>query len=280
MSVIVELVFTGIVAFVPLGNGRVAAVMPNDMPSHIPWIIVNKDRCDPACDFDYENAPGGNGAWRLGAVQLSIHGAPRVVANAKGKLVSPSGVASLKKIEPGSKVKKEYLESSEGKSTPLKSMWFELPQGTFSVKRPTKCEWDLKAEKVNSKPVLRQKLAQEVVYEVKLPDSRSVTLVEKDLATGKLLRKRVLAVKGNRISIMIGHTPPDQIFPAGTQAASPDEHFKLYYRMLSGVPGSDSEWPIPFRVDPACREEEPAKILVATEFFRVGGDNCPPAFMY
>ena len=277
MSVIVELVFTGIVAFVPLGGGKVAAVMPNGMPSHIPWIIVNKENRDPSLPFDVNNPPGGNGAWRLGAVQLSIDGAPPAVN--KRTLVSPQGVASFRTIAPRATVKGDYLKPREVKAAHLKSLWFQLPEGRFSVKRPAKCYWDLKAENPSAIAVLRQTLAQEVVYEVTLPDSPSVTLIESDLVTGKLLRKRVLPVTGNRISIMIGNTEAGQVFPGKVKMASPDRHFKLYYRMLNGVPADASKWPIPFRVDESCDEDRAARLLDA-QFLRVGGENCPPAFMY
>lgn len=57
-KIVVDLVFTGIVAFVRLRNGNVAAVMPNamhdTMHAHVPWIMVGKQNGSPALPFNLE----------------------------------------------------------------------------------------------------------------------------------------------------------------------------------------------------------------------------------
>ena len=304
MSITVELIFTGIVGFIHLNNGTIAAVMPNAMHDpmhpHIPWVMVSKENRDPSREFDKVSSTGDKGAWKLNPVSLSIatavSGPVRKVDEGEyGE--TPGGnhehsvhwIASFRKIQPQAAVKPEYLQPGDEGSPPLpprKSLWFVLPAGSMRTGRSPKCVWDLKATS-NSSVKLRQALAQEVIDEVTIPDADSITLITRDLASGEV-RELKLPLNGKKsISITFGNTQEGDIFPSDPSIVDPDEHFQIYYRMLDGVSGDQNDWPIPHRADKNCREPKGESLRsriaqwfsITPESRRAGGGNCPPAMM-
>lgn len=309
MSVIVELIFTGIVAFVPLGQGEVAAVMPNAMHEvmhpHVPWMKVNQENVDPNPSFNKQR--GDEGAWLLRETELSIEGAASGMAEKEDDgdygetphgthLTSVHWVASFPRIQPKATVKLAFLHAADGDlkkaASPLKSLWFKLPAGKFSTKRAPKCVWALKGTAAGQKAAVRQALAQEVAYEFTL-DTDSVVLNERDLYNETTRQVRLHPGADHHITITLGNTQIDDIFPQNRTLDDPDVHFRLYYKMLDGISGNEAYWSIPHRLDRNCAEPAPA--MRASDSRRPGpmtnapdpidtkslhGTNCPPAFMY
>jgi hypothetical protein len=249
---------------------------------------------DPS-DIQKGDECGKLAAIRLPHGELSITGTtksgkivfrgPETFANAP----TTSNATSLRWVAKFNSILKTapIVKPDYTKPTAATALFFALPDGTLTSHGVDACVWRMKKR---SEKWARSKhaLAQEVVLRTeKLPamDSLEVTI------GGKTYKFNVRGLSEARI--LFGNTPADQMCPQNNPLEKVDAHFDLYYTMLDNAQFAKPEdHRLPHRSDTVeCQTDYGTEALrkvravtpepdIPVWMFRIGGANCPPAFMY
>jgi hypothetical protein len=287
---IVEIVFTGICAFVETRNG-VAAIMPKDLMhmDHVTWMKVE--------DTDALLLPQGE-VTITGTSQGPIeYSGPRTKANKPPttKATPPTDdprrsirwVAKFPAIlKKANNVDVNVKDSYKNNDPSVVALYYVLPGGKMHSEQVEDCVWRIKKKK---EVLARSKhaLAQEVVLETTVPDSNELTI---NVGSASPFSFDVTGKTTVRV-LFANTTTRDIDPPPNSGGESVDEHFHLYYDMLDepdyqatedhrlphrskSCVSTSANLFLPLYKTLTVPTSPPIKVL------RAGGANCPPAFMF
>jgi hypothetical protein len=209
------------------------------LPPHHAYIMYRLSENQLPTPYDHSD-DHGLAAIFLNGDEIVIKGEPYTPPEDPGKIPT---VASMEDISPGIQLSSAALQPPDKLSHALISAYFPLDKGKFSAPNPPdRRRWHFFPQR--GKPI-QGPLAQKVTYRIDL-DASQLKIALRAFGSGGSAQD-ILWLKpkeGDEVTILLGNTPFDDIFPKDETAQpplGPDAHFEIYYRLASN-PGS---YPLP-----------------------------------
>lgn len=276
----VALTFTGICAFVKTDEGY-AAIMPNARKphEHMPWMhVVHGNSTTSAKTTKARYALTNEELWFDGCEPGPLkpcdpgkHGEPPAAHPGSVHWIIPFEKASRLSAA----LKPEYLDPSLAGGNDCISVFFRLPAGDLVATHVRDCIWFFLSDN-DPKPQLTQSCAQEVSVMIEMKKASKVTIAGRDLLTDQRTDRVIAVPAEGSLQILIGNTMPSQEFPSGPIIQTVDEHFRIYYEMLTN-PVGPADQRLPHQPYP-CSDKDP--FVKWPSLRRASGYNCPPVLMF